>query len=172
MRLFLIEKSGKDEGVRVCMCVCAYGCACPRTRVCDVSGRRGKNWIGHGHVVRRSLSFSLLPETKKKPIWVMRKRRRSEETRGGKGPPPKSPCGSSDSPRVLGMLSHTPSTQRHRIADTWRVTPNIIWAAWQRNLWMRDIVWLAMACSTTPTTPLETSSEVPTCMEKCRIESA
>ncbi|TGZ50891.1 Uncharacterized protein DBV15_11367 [Temnothorax longispinosus] len=32
MRLFLIEKSGKDEGMRVC----ASGCACPRTRVCDV----------------------------------------------------------------------------------------------------------------------------------------
>jgi len=45
-RLFLIEKSGKDGGMRA------------RARVCvsthegtRVSGRGGKNWIGHGHVV-------------------------------------------------------------------------------------------------------------------------
>lgn len=134
-----LRSQGKTKA---CVCAYVYGCACPRTRVCGVSGRRGKNWIGHGHVVRRSLSFSLLSEAKKKPIRATRRRRRSE-ARGGKGPPPKSPCGSSVSPRALGMLSHTPSTQRHRIADTWRVTPNIIWAAWQRNLWMRDIVRLS-----------------------------
>lgn len=59
MRLFLIEKSGKDEGMRARVCVLTYNNARVCVCVCGVLGRRGKNWIGHGHVVRRSFSLSL-----------------------------------------------------------------------------------------------------------------
>jgi len=74
----------RERRKHACMCVYmdvrahARGCAMYR-------GVEEKNWIGHGHVVLRSLSFSLLSETKKEPIWepMRRQRRRWGKRRKG-----------------------------------------------------------------------------------------
>lgn len=158
MRLFLIEKSGKDESMRVCayMDVHAHARGCATYRgVEEKIGSVTDTWC---YGLSRFLSY---PRRKRSRSgwWGGKEEVRQEEERVHLLNLPA--CGSSASPRALGMLSHTPSTQRHRIADTWRVTPNIIWVAWQRNLWMRDIVWLASRWHAVPTTPLETSPETP-----------
>lgn len=90
-----------------------------------------------GATVLFSLSFSFSPlqrpgETKKEPVPDDEEETKTEggggERRGaGKRSPPKSPSASSKQPpRVRDAESYTLGT---RIADTWRVTPNIIRAA-------------------------------------------